>query len=380
MCFHVIHYFSPCHSSKAALLVATLLLVGCSSNTMRFADGLFTNSTSSNQVENRQMPQQPIPIAPATGTQSQIIEARELPPVEQDTPLPQPEQVAGIGAPPRNLGTLKASDVTLPIVNEANKSVTNRYIVQSGDTLTRIAHKKGVTVAQLRQANALKSDTIRIGQALIMPASAAQTVAAAKHDADATVHQASVTTSSLEANRHGETTLAKSDPTAQKSAPSTQLKPTIVATVKTSATDEKKPEAEQVAILAPGASSTAALRWPAKGRIVSSFGQREGTITNDGIDIMVPEGTPVKAAENGVVIYAGDGLKEFGNTILIRHENNIVTVYGHNGQLLVQRGQKVRRGDEIAKSGKSGNTTTPKLHFEVRENSTPVNPMKYLES
>jgi len=103
-------------------------------------------------------------------------------------------------------------------------------------------------------------------------------------------------------------------------------------------------------------------------------------LTNDGVDIMVPEGTIVKAAENGVVIYAGDGLKEFGNTILIRHEDNLVTVYGHNSQLLVQRGQKVRRGDDIAKSGKSGNTTTPKLHFEVRKNSTPVNPMKYLES
>lgn len=95
---------------------------------------------------------------------------------------------------------------------------------------------------------------------------------------------------------------------------------------------------------------------------------------------MAPEGSSVKAAENGVVIYAGDGLKEFGNTVLIRHENNIVTVYGHNSKILVQRGQKVRRGDEIAKSGMSGNASTPRVHFEVRKNSSPVNPIKYLEN
>uniref|UniRef100_UPI002431F707 M23 family metallopeptidase n=3 Tax=Bartonella TaxID=773 RepID=UPI002431F707 len=135
-----------------------------------------------------------------------------------------------------------------------------------------------------------------------------------------------------------------------------------------------------VAVVAPQATGISKMRWPAQGRILSSFGQKEGSSTNDGIDIMAPEGSSVKAAENGVVIYAGDGLKEFGNTVLIRHENNIVTVYGHNSKILVQRGQKVRRGDEIAKSGMSGNASTPRVHFEVRKNSSPVNPIKYLEN
>jgi len=95
---------------------------------------------------------------------------------------------------------------------------------------------------------------------------------------------------------------------------------------------------------------------------------------------MIPEGTSVKAADSGVVIYAGDGLKEFGHTILIRHENNIVTVYGHNSRILVKRGQIVRRGDEIAKSGISGNASTPRLHFEVRNKSVPVDPLQYLSN
>jgi len=139
-------------------------------------------------------------------------------------------------------------------------------------------------------------------------------------------------------------------------------------------------DAEKDQAAAPSSTGISQMRWPVRGRILASFGQRDGTSVSDGIDIMVPEGTSVKAAENGVVIYAGDGLKEFGQTVLIRHDNGLVTVYGHNSQILVQRGQKVRRGEEVAKSGMSGNAKSPKLHFEVRKNSAPVNPSKYLES
>lgn len=116
------------------------------------------------------------------------------------------------------------------------------------------------------------------------------------------------------------------------------------------------------------------MRWPVKGRVISGFGQG-----GDGIDISVPKGTPVKAAENGVVIYAGDGLKEFGNTVLVRHDNGLVTVYGNASELNVKRGQTVKRGDQLALSGMSGNASAPKLHFEIRKNSAPVDPSTYLE-
>ncbi len=115
------------------------------------------------------------------------------------------------------------------------------------------------------------------------------------------------------------------------------------------------------------------MRWPVRGKVLAAKGKA------DGIDIAVPAGTPVKAAENGVVIYAGDGLKEYGNTVLVRHENGLVTVYGHNENIKVSRGDKVIRGQEIARSGMSGNAASPKLHFEVRKNSTPVDPGAYLE-
>ena len=116
-----------------------------------------------------------------------------------------------------------------------------------------------------------------------------------------------------------------------------------------------------------------------KQRVVAGFKAQSDGKPNDGIDIAVPEGTPIKAAENGIVIYAGDGLKDFGKTVLVRHEDGLVTVYGHASEIEVERGATVRRGQEIARSGLTGNADSPKLHFEVRKNSTPVDPTKYLE-
>ena len=115
-------------------------------------------------------------------------------------------------------------------------------------------------------------------------------------------------------------------------------------------------------------------RWPARGRIIQGF--KAGG--NDGINIAVPEGTSVKAAESGVVAYAGSELKGYGNLVLIRHPNGFVSAYANNGELDVKRGESVKRGQIIAKSGQSGNVSSPQLHFELRKGSTPVDPTSYL--
>jgi murein DD-endopeptidase MepM/ murein hydrolase activator NlpD len=115
-------------------------------------------------------------------------------------------------------------------------------------------------------------------------------------------------------------------------------------------------------------------RWPARGRIIEAF--KAGG--NDGINIAVPEGTSVRAAESGVVAYAGDELKGYGNLVLIRHPNGFVTAYANNGELDVKRGDTVKRGQVIAKSGQTGNVNSPQLHFELRKGSTPVDPTGYL--
>jgi murein DD-endopeptidase MepM/ murein hydrolase activator NlpD len=115
-------------------------------------------------------------------------------------------------------------------------------------------------------------------------------------------------------------------------------------------------------------------RWPARGRIIQGF--KSGG--NDGINISVPEGTSVRAAENGTVAYAGSELKGYGTLVLIRHPNGFVTAYANNGELNVKRGEVVKRGQVIAKSGQSGNVSSPQLHFELRKGSTPVDPTSYL--
>jgi len=115
-------------------------------------------------------------------------------------------------------------------------------------------------------------------------------------------------------------------------------------------------------------------RWPARGRIIEGF--KAGG--NDGINIAVPEGTSVRAAESGVVAYAGSELKGYGNLVLIRHPNGFVTAYANNGELDVKRGDTVKRGQIIAKSGQTGNVNSPQLHFELRKGSTPVDPTSYL--
>lgn len=117
-------------------------------------------------------------------------------------------------------------------------------------------------------------------------------------------------------------------------------------------------------------------RWPARGRVIAGF----GTSGNEGINISVPEGTPVKAAEGGTVAYAGSELKGYGNLVLIRHDNGYVSAYAHNDEITVKRGDKVRRGQVVAKSGRTGNVNAPQLHFEIRKGSNPVDPMPYLSN
>lgn len=118
--------------------------------------------------------------------------------------------------------------------------------------------------------------------------------------------------------------------------------------------------------------------WPAEGRLLSSFGPKEGGLHNDGINFAVPHGAPLRAAENGVVAYAGNELPGYGNLLLIRHDGGWMSAYAHNETLLVSRGDEVKRGQIVSHAGSTGNVTSPQAHFELRRNGKPVNPVKYL--
>ena len=129
----------------------------------------------------------------------------------------------------------------------------------------------------------------------------------------------------------------------------------------------------------PSANGTT-FRWPVRGRIISGFGPTANGERNDGINLAVPEGTSVKAAEAGTVIYAGNELAGYGNLILIRHADGWVSAYAHNEEIDVKRGDNVQRGQIIAKAGATGSVSSPQLHFELRKGAKPVNPMDYLSS
>ena len=120
--------------------------------------------------------------------------------------------------------------------------------------------------------------------------------------------------------------------------------------------------------------------WPLKGRIIGGFGPRESGLHNDGLNIAAPIGTPIQAAENGVVVYAGNELRGFGNLLLIKHADGWVTAYAHADTLKVGRGDQVRRGDIIATVGDSGNVGQPQLHFEIRKGQQAIDPRKHLPS
>ncbi|WP_245442489.1 peptidoglycan DD-metalloendopeptidase family protein [Methylobacterium terrae] len=156
-------------------------------------------------------------------------------------------------------------------------------------------------------------------------------------------------------------------------------KPEPAKPVKVASLPEKAPEpapAPAVAPAAPAPDPQSSFRWPARGRVINGY----GSSGNEGINIAVPEGTPVKAAEEGTVAYAGSDVKGYGKLVLVRHANGYVSAYAHNGEIDVRPGEKVKRGQTIAKSGASGNVTSPQLHFEIRKGATPVDPMPHLAS
>lgn len=120
------------------------------------------------------------------------------------------------------------------------------------------------------------------------------------------------------------------------------------------------------------------MAWPVKGKVIKTFGQEGQGVMHSGINIAVPLDTPVLAADRGTVLYAGSGLKTYGNLVLLRHEGGLVSAYAHNGVLLVKKGDVVKKGQVVALSGNSGNVDVPQVHFEVRRNARALNPMGLL--
>jgi murein DD-endopeptidase MepM/ murein hydrolase activator NlpD len=229
------------------------------------------------------------------------------------------------------------------------------HVVNRGDTLRSIARRYNVSVAELARANKIKTAAkLKLGSKLNVPSKAAAAVPAAPNTAPQQVAAAPAPATQLATAAPQSARLAQASATAEDSTPEIRAR----------------------AGEATGALPT--FRWPVRGKVIAGYGAKTNGKSNDGINLAVPEGTPVKAAEDGVVAYAGNELKGYGNLVLVRHASGYVTAYAHASELLVKRGDTIKRGQVIAKSGQSGEATSPQLHFEIRKGSTPVDPLQFL--
>lgn len=229
------------------------------------------------------------------------------------------------------------------------------HVVNRGDTLNNIARRNHVSVAQLAQANNLPvTAQLKLGSKINVPASGAVPAAPAVAAAPAIA------------------------PTPAKPVVTAAAEPVQKEKARL-ATETKDIEAAPSPVKAAEATNALpTFRWPVRGRVITAYGAKANGKQNDGINVAVPEGTPVKAAEDGVVAYSGNELKGYGNLVLVRHSNGYVTAYAHASELMVKRGDTIKRGQVIAKSGQSGEVGSPQLHFEIRKGSSPVDPLQFL--
>jgi murein DD-endopeptidase MepM/ murein hydrolase activator NlpD len=238
----------------------------------------------------------------------------------------------------------------------AGAPVSGTHVVNAGETLTTIAHRYHKPRAAIAKANHLPSDAkLRVGQRLTIPGLKAPIAAAPAKPAPIAA-------------------APKAPPPAPANPKVAFNEPPASARIATPV-----PTIETESGAGEAASGTPSFRWPVRGRIIASFGAHGGQ-QNDGIDLSVPEGTSVKAADDGVVAYAGNELKGYGNLLLVRHQNGYVTAYANASELMVKRGDTVKRGQIIARSGQTGNVRGPQLHFEIRKGKVPVDPIQFLPS
>lgn len=321
-------------ASVTLTVAASLLLGACGS--LEFRDGRFANASSSRSSSR-------------TASLSTIANAASVIVEKGDT-------VYGLSRRYRvsSRDIIVANDLRAPYILRVGQRILlprgKVHTVRSGETLYRIANTYDATVYEIARANNISPPyTIFVDQKLRIPG----TVGA---------QQAVTTKATTTPSKNAISSKSTKQPSVQTaSVPAPMPKP-------------KPPKA----VPKPPPASGSGFNWPTKGKIISSFGAKGHGRFNDGINIAASEGSQISAAENGVVAYAGNELRGFGNLVLIKHSNGYVTAYAHASEVLVKRGDKVKRGQAIALVGSTGNITTPQLHFEVRKGKRPLNPVKYL--
>ena len=252
-----------------------------------------------------------------------------------------------------------ANNLRSPFVLDVGQRLTlpppKEYRVRPGDSLYSVSRIFEVSTSEIAQKNQLSAPyIISPGQTLKLPSA-----------------YVSKESNIANVSKHNVETVQ---------APVPKQKVTKVSSTKVSSTEKEKPSAsvKRVSQMPPKRSSGKFLK-PVSGKILSKYGPQQNGLHNDGINIKAPRGTPVKAAENGVVVYAGNALKGSGNLVILRHDGGWMTAYAHMDKIAAKRGQVLKRGTRIGTVGSTGSVRVPQLHFEVRKGTHAVNPRKHLE-
>ncbi len=233
--------------------------------------------------------------------------------------------------------------------NQRDKVTSGQYIVRRGDTLWSIAFRFGWDWRELARVNGIQPPhVIYPGQKIRFDGGASRVASAAPRPAP------------------------QPAPAPAPTSPATPVPRQPAITTPASPPPAAPPASTPVTPVARSASGWA---WPANGTIIGRFSSN-GSL-NKGIDIAGELGQPVLAASDGTVVYAGSGLRGYGELVIIKHSDTYVSAYGHNRRLLVREGQQVKAGQSIAEMGSTG-TDRVKLHFEIRRQGKPVDPLQYL--
>lgn len=386
------------------------LLAGCSADVTRFGGGpIYTGSTANQQQILPQQPAQPsfaqIQEGGARSGQSAPVLASPLPPSSGLSVSTSTPGSTATTTPATTASAPAAIDATTTgsIGNSATAAITpgassykgwsaaggTTITILTGDTIGTLSRRYNVPEDVLATVNGVSQNvTLQPGQRIVIPVYSINNAQTATVPASAL--PAAPTTQAMTAVPKkrpsqiaaiGNTAGAVSSSTSGTVAPAVAMPKPIsrpgVASSNTTA--NVAPAAQSVSTTPNTAARTSPdFRWPANGRVISGFGDNLNGGTNDGINISLPQGASIVASEAGEVIYAGDGIKNFGNLVLVSHTNGYVTAYAHASEILVKRGERVTRGQEIARAGATGSVDQPQLHFEVRKGSSPVDPNPYL--
>lgn len=283
----------------------------------------------------------------ATPSVQPEVAATQLPKFPLPVPRPPRPEIAAKSAAESAAGPGGGPDLR-------DKARPAEHTVRSGEDIYQIAAMYGLDAYLLATSNGLTPPfNVTAGQHLKLPPTEAQLAAAAQP-------------SSTAEPTTGEGEGAAGEP----QAPTTPQPEGNSETA--AATPAPKPPAPPESVQEEG------FIWPVSGEVISEFGPKGNGLFNDGINIAASRGAPVRAAESGVVAYAGNELRGFGNMLLIKHTDGWVTAYAHADELMVSKGERVSKGQVIARVGSSGSVTSPQLHFEMRRRKKPVDPLLYL--